>query len=452
VVGRVNHRPLNGLPVQSKVQVTKLKMRIGANRRGSLIIRVLLIGLLVHADLTAPDRNVFVASGSGSYPGGNSNGIVTASDLETVTIPFELSGNHIYVRGRINGSEPLWFIIDSGASRSGINLKRAQELGLRLEGEHTLAGAAGAVKSARIRDVSFNLPGVDLTNLIVSAFALNDIELYAGRPVDVVLGHDLFIRFVVEIDYETRRMSLYNASGYRYRGRGETVPILLSRNQPWVHAEINLPGLGPIGGQFVIDTGAQCALMLHPGFARQQKVLESVAMTVATQATGVGGELPVKLGRIESFQWGSFVIHNPIALFPETEVGTFAGSNKAGNIGGAILRRFKLIFDYTRQRIILEPNRYFPEPEDFDMSGAIIKADSPNLKTIRVHSIIANSASAETGLRVGDVITAINNLPAEELGLAEIREMFKKQDRDYLLTDKRQQQLLNLRIKLRRLI
>jgi len=85
------------------------------------------------------------------------------------------------------------------------------------------------------------------------------------------------------------------------------------------------------------------------------------------------------------------------------------------------------------------------------MSGALIKADSPKLKAVRVHGIIANSASAEAGLRVGDVITAINNLPAEVLGLARIREMFKEQGRECLLTVKRQH-LLNLRIKLRRLI
>jgi len=75
----MNHKPLNGLLVQAGARISKLKMRMEANRRGSLIIRILLIGLLVHSDLTVLDRNVYIVSGVESYPGGNSNGIVTAS-------------------------------------------------------------------------------------------------------------------------------------------------------------------------------------------------------------------------------------------------------------------------------------------------------------------------------------------------------------------------------------
>ncbi|HYY43058.1 MAG TPA: retropepsin-like aspartic protease, partial [Pyrinomonadaceae bacterium] len=45
-------------------------------------------------------------------------------------IPFEFISNHIYVRARLNGSEPLWFLLDTGATASYFDAQRATALGL----------------------------------------------------------------------------------------------------------------------------------------------------------------------------------------------------------------------------------------------------------------------------------------------------------------------------------
>src|ERR1044071_724929 len=81
---------------------------------------------------------------------------------EPIRIPIELDGNHIYFQGRVNGSKPVWFSLDSGASRSLISYRRARELGLQFLDRSRGAGAGGFAETARIKDVSFNLSGVDL--------------------------------------------------------------------------------------------------------------------------------------------------------------------------------------------------------------------------------------------------------------------------------------------------
>jgi len=40
-----------------------------------------------------------------------------------------------------------------------------------------------------------------------------------------------------------------------------------------------------------------------------------------------------------------------------------------GPIGNEILRRFKVTIDYSRQRMMLEPNAHFSDPFENDMSG-----------------------------------------------------------------------------------
>jgi predicted aspartyl protease len=53
-------------------------------------------------------------------------------------IPFELSGNQIFLRGQVNGSaRSLWFLLDTGASRSVFNATQARRLGLKPEGQET---------------------------------------------------------------------------------------------------------------------------------------------------------------------------------------------------------------------------------------------------------------------------------------------------------------------------
>jgi hypothetical protein len=49
---------------------------------------------------------------------------VTSPDLQFASgqspsrIPFEFVGNHIYLRAQVNDSEPLWFLLDTGATAS----------------------------------------------------------------------------------------------------------------------------------------------------------------------------------------------------------------------------------------------------------------------------------------------------------------------------------------------
>ena len=68
---------------------------------------------------------------------------------------------------------------------------------------------------------------------------------------------------------------------------------------------------------------------------------------------GLGGYAKEKslLGALEALQLGEFKIAAPVTEFRLSEPNTDAD----GFIGGAVFRRFKVIFDYSRRRMILEP-------------------------------------------------------------------------------------------------
>ena len=67
---------------------------------------------------------------------------------------------------------------------------------------------------------------------------------------------------------------------------------------------------------------------------------------------GLGGGARTRIGRVPKFRLGSEVIERPLTNF--FLEGSPVDDGLAGHIGMEVLRRFKVIFDYTRERMILE--------------------------------------------------------------------------------------------------
>lgn len=365
--------------------------------------------------------------------------------------PMEMNGNHVLLQGRVNGSGPYWFTLDTGAAASVINMRRAREMGLQLTETGSAQGAGGTAKTARLRGITFSLEGVEIKNLNVMAIALESIEATSGRSMDVIIGAELFHRYVVEVDYETRFITLYEPKQFVYNGTGESLPLRLDLNHPYVTAKLVIPGLEPIEGDFVIDAGSGFGLTFNPAFVQERKLLERVPNTVQSKARGVGGEFPLTIGRIESLSLGRFRLDSPTAAFPQTG-GFISKKGSAGNIGGLILRRFKVIFDYSRKRMILEPNKSFNDPFEFDKSGLALVTDVPQFKIIKVNRVMENSPAAEAGIKVEDVILEVDGRAASEFTLHVLREMLKKEGNTFKLKIKRGEEILQMVLKTRRLI
>src|ERR1700704_3823453 len=86
-----------------------------------------------------------------------SQGAVQSS---AVTIPFELVNRHVVLKVLVDNSRPLSFVLDTGDQFAIINLERARELGLKLEGEIHMGGAGSAISTgAFVRDSRFTIAG-----------------------------------------------------------------------------------------------------------------------------------------------------------------------------------------------------------------------------------------------------------------------------------------------------
>jgi hypothetical protein len=272
-----------------------------------------------------------------------------------------------------------------------------------------------------------------------------------GHAFDGILGQDFISQFVVEIDYITSRIVLHDKSKYIYSGQGESIPITLNMaGHPQAAGFILEPGRDPVEGTFALDIGHGGSILVNRSFVEKNQLLPPAKKTIAAIAgIGVGGESKALIGRVHAFKLGRFAVDNPVVSFSQDVQGAAAAMNV---IGADILKKFKVFLDYGRNRIILEPNSQFADPIEYHKSGLFLRSNgSGDQQEITVMSTIDNSPASDAGIQKGDALVAIDGRPATEFTLPQINEMLK-QEKLLLLRFKRSEELIEVKLKPRRLI
>ena len=315
-----------------------------------------------------PPFNIIAQQPRGSTPARRSRKpalrVHFASSNSALKIPLEIDNNIILMRVRVNNSRPLKFLFDTGASHSVIDSRRATELGLKSQGQATGSGTGGAVQVSLIKGVSLSVQGAEVSNQLIASMPFNTPS---GFEFDGIIGYDFINQFVVEVEYQNKVMSLYNPRTYAYSGKGEVIPLILAgRRTPLIHTRIILEGRAPVEAKLEVDTGLDGTFIINSPFVKKQGLLAAIPETTQGSGVGAGGEQKRLIGRVKAVQFGRLVIDNPPVGFSLDTEGSGASENYDGLIGGEILRRFKVILDYSRRRMILEPNKSFSDPYDVE--------------------------------------------------------------------------------------
>ena len=303
-----------------------------------------------------------------------------AKGNSALNIPFRLFNNHIYLQVSVNGSAPLWFVLDTGGGGklALIATKRAKVLGLKLTPAGQARGNGISTQDVFLTsEVSFTLPGV---TVIGERFAALDMETLEGcsneldvdllgdmrkrkqarsgterQPFDGVIGMPFFKQFVVELDPVTRMMNLYDPKSYKYTGTGEAIPL----DERWPYIFINTtlesPKGGAVKGRFMIDTGLMTSVSLLKPFIESNALMPSDDHSSDFSICGIGGYSKARLAHLSSIRVGSREIRDPVTTFSQAASGQMTDADYDGIIGNAILLQFKVIFDIYRSRMYLQP-------------------------------------------------------------------------------------------------
>ena len=139
---------------------------------------------------------------------------------------------------------------------------------------------------------------------------------------------------------------------------------------------------------------------------------------------GVGGGVEGRLARGGRLTLGAIAIDGPVLRLPSGDGGgVMAMRDVAGDVGGEILSRFDVTFDYARQRVLLVPNDAHGTPFAADRSGLWINRRGGD---VVVQAVMADGPASAAGLRVGDVLCEIDGEPTASVPLDTLRRRLRE--------------------------
>ncbi|NIJ56047.1 aspartyl protease family protein [Dyadobacter arcticus] len=380
---------------------------------------------------------------------------------KTARIPFELHSNLILLYAKINDTDSLRFILDTGVSSIIItdpNILKPDKLRLTRKVSLTGAGEGKSISAHVAIDNRFSMGRLKANhqNIVVLEEDFLRLSEYVGVPVHGIFGYEIFNNFVVTIDFSKKELILMRNERYRYKtSKGDKHPLIIEDTKPFTDA-VTLFADGrehPI--RVLIDTGAGHALLLNNTPKESFRLPEKVIR--AQLGRGLNGVINGNLGRIDRLRLGRFEMDNIVASFPDSlSFGSKlrAGTERQGNIGCELLRRFKVTMNYQESYMVLKPIKSrMREKFEHDMSGMEIRAEGRDLHTYFVNHISDDSPASRAGLMEGDQLLFIDDHSASELNVSEIYKLLQRGDgKNIDLLVKRKGDIFFTQVTLRRMI
>lgn len=348
----------------------------------------------------------------------------------SVEMPITLFDNIIYLPVKINNSEPLNFIYDTGAAMiSCIGEEAAAKLKMKF-GDKGTSGGAGEkqVTAYNLDNVNVSIPDLHFSHVEISTLPFGSSHPFWGIKKEGLFGTNLISQVITEIDYQKSKIIFHAFESYKHEETSEKIKFKSIGLSPFVVAKIELEGQKePIEALMLVDTGVRLTTFNTP-FVNEHGLIEKSAKTLTTTTGyGIGGESVGVVGRVKTIRIGNIVLHNMVADFSRDKKGALASTWFHGIIGADILYRFTVVFDYEKNLIALKKNSQFDQPFEYDMSGIYPIATGPGLNIFKIHRIAKNSPAEAAGLKAGDIINAIDKQDTTKMTLEQIKKILKSE-------------------------
>jgi hypothetical protein len=354
--------------------------------------------------------------------------------VKSVTIPFESYNNLIIIPVTINNAITLKFILDTGVQYPILTEKLFGDF-INLEYARRIAiqgpGTADSITAKVVQNISLTLPGGVKSGINQALLVLEKdyLKLKNSLGIDVygLIGYDIFSRFIVEINYDESFIKLHEPKKFRPKRSYKKIPIKVVNTKPYIEVGISKDSSKAHRKHLMIDTGASHALLLDNADEETLLPNQSIPSIIGK---GLGGNINGYLARMTYVTVGKFEFLDPIASFPlEGNYGeSIKRGSRNGTLGGELLSRFSVAFDYFNGYIYLKKGRGFSRGFEHDMSGMGLAANGEELDMLEVDDVRLNSPAFYAGLRKGDNIKSINGYTLDTIKFSDFTSLLRMKE------------------------
>lgn len=363
-----------------------------------------------------------------------------------VKLPFKLVNNLIILPVKVNGVE-LNFLLDSGVEETILfSLDEKKELELykvekiKLKG----LGAEEAVEGLKsyhntLRVGSLNFKNQEIIVVLDQSF---NFSSSLGIEVNGILGYHFFKSQIVRFDYSKRKIIVYNPQKFKSKkvlSKFQAFDFTLENGKPYIMMQVDVNDR-IFEAKCLIDSGNSDGLWLFQTTENNLKVPDKNFDDYLGR--GFSGAIFGKKAKVNQLAIGDFKFEQVVTAFPDSVslANVNLDDNRSGSIGGEVLKRFNVVFDYQNQKLYLQKSKYYAEKFRYNATGIAVqhagmqwsteqipvkafetKEESLfnkenaqlnyNFKLLPVYEIFAvrqNSAAEVAGLKSGDVLVSIN--------------------------------------------
>lgn len=406
-------------------------------------------------------------------------------NTKKAVIPFKFINNLIFIPITVNGAE-LTFLLDTGVSDAILFSLENKELKLSNVEKVKFSGLGGSVSIDGLKsERNMGKIGDEIINTSMSLYIIIDEEFnispHVGIPVNGVIGYHFFKDHPIYIDYTSRKITVYESADLLKKKikRFEEFPITIEKDKPYLYAGVEMTNEKK-DSKLLIDLGNSDAIWLFPtlikNFVYNRPNIDDFL------GRGFNGDIYGKRSRIHNFYLGDFKFEKPLTAMPDEFSIQHVNlvENRKGSIGGEIMRRFTVIFDYPNKKLYLKKNRNYDDPFHFNMSGLDFKQDGLewqedrlkietqksamvttevykdafqykfSLKPIfSITGVRKDSPAYEAGLKKDDKVISINGERTADMTLEKIVELMKSSEgRNITMVIRRKNEELTFRFML----
>lgn len=405
-----------------------------------------------------------------------------------ITIPFQLINNTIIVQPKVNNIQ-LNLILDTGSGynilfafpeKDSITFNNTSKIKITGPGMNEPIDAYIS-KNNKIDFKSLSSKKLDVILMLEDKYSFTTS---IGIPIHGILGADFFTDNIVEIQYDTKRIVVYRKETKRFITKilnYKKIFFNIKDKKPYIPVSISIEEKTQQNLELLVDTGLSDGLWIF----EKELNIENKKYIDDYLGAGIGGSIFGKRVRFNTINFSDYEFREPIISLPDTI--SFLKKNilnqRDGSVGGEILKRFNVIFNYNKKIMYLEKNNEFYNKfyynmagfdvchngvdvveqknqsdllnKGIDVTGLIYEYSKINFKYIlkpgiEISYIRKKSVADKAGLKVNDKIVSINGKRAANYKLSEILEILQKNIDEIVVVEvERKQKIIKVELLLK---